>query len=74
MTPESAAHFALIARKQGLRIDLESIPGFEASALPVPVSERVLDVNGGVKGKRPSKKDKLRALAAQQAAEAKDDN
>lgn len=74
VTPESAAHFALIARKQGLRIDLESIPGFEASALPVPVSERVLDVNGGVKGKRPSKKDKLRALAAQQAAEAKDDN
>ncbi|MBR7791942.1 DEAD/DEAH box helicase [Undibacterium sp. FT147W] len=74
VTPESAAHFALIARKQGLRLELESIPGFEASALPVPVSERVPDVNGGVKGKRPSKKDKLRALAAQQAAAAKDDN
>ena len=74
VTPESAAHFALISRKQGLRLDLETIPGFEASALPVVVSERVPDVNGGVKGKRPSKKDKLRAFAAQQAAETKDDN
>jgi HSP20 family molecular chaperone IbpA len=35
---------------------MESIPGFEASSLPVAASERVLDVNGGVKGKRPSKK------------------
>ena len=74
VTPESAAHFALIARKHGLRLELESIPGFEVSALPVAVSERVPDVNGGVKGKRPSKKDKLRAMAAQQAAAAKDDN
>ncbi|WP_423681681.1 DEAD/DEAH box helicase [Undibacterium sp. WLHG33] len=74
VTPESAAHFALIARKHGLRLELESIPGFEVSALPVAVSERVPDVNGGVKGKRPSKKDKLRAMAAQQAASAKDDN
>lgn len=74
VTPESAAHFALISRKQGMRLELETIPGFEVSALPVTVSERVPDANGGVKGRRPSKKDKLRALAAQQAAETKDDN
>jgi len=66
VTAESVTHFSLIARKQGLDVSLESIPGFEAQDLPIQ-SPRVVDVNGGIKGRRPNKKDKLRALAAQQA-------
>jgi hypothetical protein len=43
-----------------VKLERESIEGFEASS-PVPEKE---SVNGGIKGKRPSKKDKLRQLAA----------
>lgn len=58
-------HFRLIEKRHGLAVPLQTIPGFEpvealtpeATGLPAPG-------NGGVKGLRPSKKDKLRALAA----------
>jgi len=66
VTPDSSAHFSIISRKQHLQLTLETIPGFEVQQLP-QVTNVPLDVNGGVKGHRPSKKDKLRALAAQQA-------
>ncbi|WP_296490063.1 DEAD/DEAH box helicase [Rhodoferax sp.] len=60
------AHWRLIAKRQQLSIELESIAGFEAlEAAPPASSLPDAPGNGGVKGSRPSKKDKLRALAAQ---------
>ena len=50
------SHFRLIEKRQGQRIAREQIAGFEPRAV---ASE--LQATGGVKGKRPSKKDKLRA-------------
>lgn len=60
VTPDAEAHFRLIEKRQGVRVPREQIPGFE----PLDVAAPVADVNGGIKGKRPSKKDKLRAAAA----------
>ena len=60
ITADAEVHFRLIEKRQGLRVPREQIPGFE----PVEVAAPVADVNGGIKGKRPSKKDKLRAAAA----------
>lgn len=53
------AHFRLIEKRQHLSLPRERIEGFE------PVQEAVIagPGNGGIKGKRPSKKDKLRAAA-----------
>ncbi|WP_225785229.1 DEAD/DEAH box helicase [Xenophilus sp. Marseille-Q4582] len=55
------AHFRLIEKRQGLRVPRERIAGFE------PVEAPPADApapGGGIKGRRPSKKDKLRAAAA----------
>ncbi|RZL00086.1 MAG: DEAD/DEAH box helicase [Rubrivivax sp.] len=60
ITAEAEAHFRLIEKRQGLRVPREQLPGFERVEVAAPVA----DVNGGIKGKRPSKKDKLRAAAA----------
>jgi hypothetical protein len=38
------------------------VAGFEPAAAPLPPA--VADAAGGIKGRRPSKKDKLRAAAA----------
>ena len=61
--PGSEAHFRLIEKRQQQRVPREVLPGYEpaAGALPAPVPA---DPNGGVKGRRPSKKDKLRTAAA----------
>ncbi|QNP59620.1 DEAD/DEAH box helicase [Paenacidovorax monticola] len=62
------AHFALIEKRQRLALPREQIAGFEPTEqLPAPTAA---PGPGGIKGKRPSKKDKLRA-AAQAAAAAK---
>ncbi|MDI4633427.1 DEAD/DEAH box helicase [Pelomonas sp. V22] len=53
------AHFRLIEKRQGQRVMREQIDGFESTE-ELPQS----DPNGGIKGKRPNKKDKLRAAAA----------
>ncbi len=58
VTPSSEAHWHLIEKRQGLSLPLEVVPGLEPTEV-VPVVE----AGGGVKGKRPSKKDKLRAAA-----------
>jgi len=59
--PGSEAHFRLIEKRQGQRVPREQLLGFEpAAVLPALVA----DAHGGVKGKRISKKDKLRAAAA----------
>ena len=78
--PGSEAHFRLIEKRQGQRVPREQVPGFEPTqALPVhaapgasgqaapaagPAAAGATDPNGGVKGRRKSKKDKLRELAA----------
>jgi ATP-dependent RNA helicase RhlE len=49
---------------------LEQVPGFEPVETAPPAAEGAVagPNNGGVKGLRPSKKDKLRAAAAAAAA------
>lgn len=54
------AHFRLIEKRQHLALPREQVPGFEPTEAAPPASG-----TGGVKGRRPSKKDKLRAAAAQ---------
>ncbi|WP_431101585.1 DEAD/DEAH box helicase [Roseateles noduli] len=53
------AHFRLIEKRQGRRVERERIAGFEPTEIATPEA-----ATGGVKGRRPSKKDKLRAAAA----------
>jgi superfamily II DNA/RNA helicase len=58
--PDTLHHWGLIEKRHSVKLQRETIPGFEATQ---PVPETGLG-NGGIKGKRPSKKDKLRQLAA----------
>ncbi len=56
------AHWRLIEKRQQFKLPLESIEGFEPQDIAPPASTSPnAPGNGGVKGKRPSKKDKLRA-------------
>ena len=58
--PETLHHWNLIEKRHNVKLALETIQGFEATqAVPEQGS-----ANGGIKGKRPSKKDKLRQMAA----------
>ena len=58
--PETLHHWNLIEKRHNVKLALEIIQGFEATqAVPEQGS-----ANGGIKGKRPSKKDKLRQMAA----------
>ena len=57
------AHFRLIEKRQGLRVPRERIAGFEPSAAPAGPAPEAASA-GGVKGRRKSKKDKLREAAA----------
>jgi ATP-dependent RNA helicase RhlE len=63
------AHWRLIEKRQGLAVAREQVPGFEPTEVaPVLAATQSRSATGestgGVKGKRPSKKDKLRAAAA----------
>jgi len=63
----SQAYLRLIEKRQQLRVPRERIAGFEPTQVAVaaaPAAEAVAQT-GGIKGKRPSKKDKLRATNAQ---------
>ena len=62
ITAESHAHFCLIEKRNYLSIAREQIPGFEPTKLASPPSP----ATGGIKGRRKSKKDKLREAAARQ--------
>ena len=64
ISADTDAHFRLIEKRHGLNLDREQIEGFEPEELPLPPPA---DPTGGIKGKRPNKKDKLRALAARAA-------
>jgi len=59
----TAPHFDLIERRHRLLLTREVVPGFE----PVEGALPPLHPHGGVKGKRKSKKDKLREAAARAA-------
>ena len=61
---DTEAHFALIEKRQRLSLPREQIAGFEPGATAAPVDLAPVPGTGGIKGKRPSKKDKLRAAAA----------
>jgi ATP-dependent RNA helicase RhlE len=56
----SEAHFRLIEKRQGQRVPRERIEGFEPRELALAVSPP----EGGIKGRRKSRKDKLREAAA----------
>ncbi len=69
---DTAAHFALIEKRFGLNLVREQIAGFEPVAvdaldvslvagIDAPRNAEHAPGTGGIKGKRPSKKDKLRA-------------
>ncbi len=69
VSADTEAHFRLIEKRQGLSLPLELVAGFEPVQTTAPVvtaadGTPIDTANGGVKGKRPSKKDKLRAAAA----------
>ena len=64
VSASSEAHMALIEKRQGTSLPREVIAGFEPTDTAVPASPNPSPGTGGVKGKRPSKKDKLRAAAA----------
>ncbi|NDK37643.1 ATP-dependent helicase [Pseudoxanthomonas gei] len=57
------AHFRLIEKRERLRVPRERIAGFEPVEI-LPANAADPAATGGVKGTRPSRKDKLRAAAA----------
>ncbi|MYZ52924.1 DEAD/DEAH box helicase [Malikia spinosa] len=72
VSADQFAHWQLIQKRQALQLELETVAGFEPSgfdqATEVPAEPvrpgKLPPGTGGIKGKRPSKKDKLRAAAA----------
>jgi ATP-dependent RNA helicase RhlE len=64
VTAASAAHWRVIEKRQGLSLPCEHLDGFEPTEI-APATTHDPEDTGGIKGKRPSKKDKLRAAAAQ---------
>ena len=58
----SLAHWRLIGKRHRLEVALEQRPGFEPRQVAPPAV--AADGNGGIKGRRPSRKDRLRAAAA----------
>jgi superfamily II DNA/RNA helicase len=59
VSADSEAHFGLIEKRHRLKLILEQVEGFE----PLQTVGTAPAATGGVKGKRPSKKDKLKAAA-----------
>jgi superfamily II DNA/RNA helicase len=69
VSADTEAHFRLIEKRHQLKCEREQIPGFEPVATAAPANTAGAappadNSNGGVKGKRKSKKDKLREAAA----------
>ena len=70
VSPETEAHFRLIEKRQGQRVPRERIEGFAPSVAaqqpesPAPTATEAAAGHGGIKGRRKSKKDKLREAAA----------
>jgi ATP-dependent RNA helicase RhlE len=70
VTTDNEAHFALIERRHGLSVPREQLPGFEPTE-PTEPAPAARDPQGGIKGRRKSKKDKLREAAALAAEKAR---
>jgi len=69
VSADTEPHLRLIEKRHGLNLVREVVPGFEPQVLEAsiatnPDAPRGLDPNGGIKGKRPSKKDRLRQQQA----------
>ena len=69
VTPRMQPHWRLIQKRAQIDVPLEVLSGFEPAEVAPPAAGPN-DGNGGIKGKRPSKKDKLRAAAAAAQASA----
>lgn len=65
VTADTQAHFNLIEKRNRLNIPREEISGFEPTEIAPPSSPST----GGIKGRRKSKKDKLREAAARKLGE-----
>ncbi|NPD26443.1 MULTISPECIES: DEAD/DEAH box helicase [Corallococcus] len=63
VSADTEAHFRLIEKRNNLSVAREQVAGFEPTQTAVSAAPP-LDPNGGVKGRRKSKKDKLREAAA----------
>ena len=66
VSADTQAHWRLIEKRQSLDVALETVEGFEPTLIAISTATSTttdMSGNGGVKGKRPSKKDKLRAAA-----------
>jgi superfamily II DNA/RNA helicase len=63
VSADTEAHFHLIEKRQNLDLPLVHIAGYEPVLSATAADRGPSDPAGGIKGKRPSKKDKLRALA-----------
>jgi len=61
VTAAALAHWNVIQKRQGNALTLEVMEGFEPTDTP-PTAPKLNDGTGGIKGRRPSKKDKLRGL------------
>ena len=61
VSASTEAHWRLIQKRQGISVALEQVAGFEPLEVAL-VNAADPHGTGGVKGTRPSKKDKLRAL------------
>lgn len=64
VTAESESHFRLIEKRNACRLTREEIEGFEPTETPLASAG-----TGGIKGRRKSKKDKLREAAARKLKE-----
>ncbi len=62
VTAATQAHWKLIQKRAQVELPIEVLPNFEPTD-ETPALSPLNDGNGGIKGKRPSKKDKLRAAA-----------
>lgn len=62
VTADSHAHFCVIEKRQEIVIPREEIPGFEPTE-----TAQMPSGTGGIKGRRKSKKDKLREAAARES-------
>ena len=61
VTAAALAHWNVIQKRQDNALTLEVLKGFELTDTPPP-APKLNDGTGGIKGRRPSKKDKLRGL------------
>ncbi|WP_370679080.1 DEAD/DEAH box helicase [Comamonas sp. GB3 AK4-5] len=64
VSPATQAHWQLIAKRNALELPLETLDAYPLTEQPPARAPHEDGDNGGIKGKRMSKKDKLRAAAA----------